>query len=158
MTTRSAEHTTFVIERRLKAPVARVFRAWSMPESKRQWFACHGDWTPLEYTLDFRPGGAERNHVADTDGLLHAYDAHYIDIVPDTRIIYAYEMKLGETRISASLATIAFEAKAEGTRMVFTEQVVFLDGYADNGARLQGTEIGLDNLEIFLERETSPIH
>ncbi|MBX4902126.1 SRPBCC family protein [Rhizobium bangladeshense] len=157
MTTRSAEHTSFVIERRLKAPVARVFRAWSTPDSKRQWFACHGDWVPLEYALDFRPGGAEKNYVADTDGLLHAYDAHYIDIVPDNRIIYAYDMKLGESRISASLATVAFEAEAGGTRMVFTEQVVFLDGYADNGARLQGTEIGLDNLTLFLERETSPI-
>lgn len=158
MTTRSAEHTTFVIERRLKAPVARVFRAWSMPESKRQWFACHGEWVPLEYTLDFRPGGAERNYVADTDGLLHAYDAHYIDIVPDTRIVYAYEMKLGQTRISASLATVTFKATPGGTRMVFTEQVVFLDGYPDNGARLQGTKIGLDNLTLFLEREASAIH
>ena len=158
MTTRSAEHATLVIERHLKAPVARVFRAWSAPEAKRQWFACHGEWAPLEYRLDFRPGGTERNHVADTDGLLHAFDAHYIDIVPDSRIIYAYEMKLGERRISASLATVAFEADPEGTRMIFTEQVVFLDGYADNGARLQGTQIGLDNLELFLEREASPIH
>lgn len=58
-------------------------------------------------------------------GLLHAYDAHYIDIVPDVRIIYAYEMKLGESRISASLTTVAFEAEPGGTRMVFTEQVVF---------------------------------
>jgi uncharacterized protein YndB with AHSA1/START domain len=113
---------------------------------------------PLDYGLDFRPGGAERNYVADTDGLLHAYDAHYIDIVLNTRIIYAYEMKLGETRISASLTTVAFEAEAGGTKMVFTEQVVFLDGYADNGARLQGTEIGLDNLQLFLEPEESPIH
>ncbi|EJZ21873.1 SRPBCC family protein [Rhizobium sp. Pop5] len=158
MTTRTAEHTTFVIERRLKAPVARVFRAWSMPESKRQWFACHGDWAPLEYALDFRPGGTERNYVADTDGLLHAYDAHYIDIVPDTRIVYAYEMKLGQTRISASLATVTFKAAPGGTKMIFTEQVVFLDGYPDNGARLQGTKIGLDNLELFLEREMSPLH
>ncbi|MGZ2428948.1 hypothetical protein ACVI1T_000847 [Rhizobium redzepovicii] len=78
--------------------------------------------------------------------------------MPDVRIIYAYEMKLGERRISASLATVAFEADPEGTRMIFTEQVVFLDGYADNGARLQGTEIGLDNLELFLEREANPIH
>ncbi|MGV4795528.1 SRPBCC family protein [Rhizobium sp. F40D2] len=158
MTTRSAEHTTLVIERRLKAPVARVFRAWSTPEAKRQWFACHDEWAALEYDLDFRPGGTERNYVADTDGLLHAFDAHYIDIVPDARIIYAYEMKLGERRISASLATVAFEADPEGTRMIFTEQVAFLDGYADNGARLQGTEIGLDNLELFLERETNSIH
>ncbi|ANM10918.1 MULTISPECIES: SRPBCC family protein [unclassified Rhizobium] len=158
MTTHSTEHATLVIERQLKAPISRVFRAWSTPEAKRQWFACHGEWVPLEYTLDFRPGGAERNHVADTDGLLHAYDAHYIDIVPDSRIIYAYEMKLGERRISASLTTVTFKAEPAGTRMTFTEQVVFLDGYADNGARLQGTEIGLDNLELFLEREASPIH
>ncbi|MBW8786476.1 MAG: SRPBCC family protein [Rhizobium leguminosarum] len=158
MTTPSAEHATLVIERHLKAPVARVFRAWSAPEAKRQWFACHGGWVPLDYELDFRPGGTERNYVADTDGLLHAYDAHYIDIVPDARIIYAYEMKLGESRISASLTTVAFEAEPGGTKMVFTEQVVFLDGYADNGARLQGTEIGLDNLQLFLEREESPIH
>ncbi|PDS77348.1 SRPBCC family protein [Rhizobium sp. L43] len=158
MTTPSAEHATFVIERHLKVPIARVFRAWSTPEAKRQWFACHGEWVQLDYTLDFRPGGIERNHVADSDGLLHAFDARYIDIVPDARIIYAYEMKLGQTRISASLATVAFEAEPAGTRMVFTEQAVFLDGYADNGARLQGTEIGLDNLELFLEREESPIH
>ncbi|MGX9990093.1 SRPBCC family protein [Rhizobium sp. Z1P35] len=158
MTTPSAEHATLVIERHLKAPVARVFRAWSAPGAKRQWFACHGEWVPLDYELDFRPGGTERNYVADTDGLLHAYDAHYIDIVPDARIIYAYEMKLGESRISASLTTVAFEAEPGGTKMVFIEQVVFLDGYADNGARLQGTEIGLDNLQLFLEREESPIH
>ncbi|MBX4929184.1 SRPBCC family protein [Rhizobium binae] len=158
MTTRSAEHVTLVIERHLKAPVARVFRAWSMPESKRQWFACHGDWVPLEYGLDFRSGGLERNYVADTDGLLHAYDARYIDIVPDARIIYAYEMRLGESRISVSLATVVFETEPGGTKMVFTEQAVFLDGYADNGARLQGTEIGFDNLELFLERETRAIH
>ncbi|MGO8264035.1 ATPase, partial [Rhizobium ruizarguesonis] len=30
------------------------------------------------------------------------------------------------------------------------EHAVFLDGYAYNGARLQGTEIGLDNLQLFL--------
>jgi hypothetical protein len=41
--------------------------------------------------------------------------------------------------------------------MLFTEQAIFLDGYADDGSRLQGTEIGLDRLQAFLERETSSI-
>lgn len=154
----SAEHATFTLERRLKAPVRRVFRAWAEPASKRQWFACHEDWVPLDYALDFRIGGSERNHVADSDGVLHAYEARYIDIVPDARIIFAYDMKLGESRISASLATILFAPAADGTRMTFTEQVVFLDGYADNGSRLRGTEIGLERLQAFLEREASPIH
>lgn len=157
MTKPSADHATLTIERHLRAPVARVFRAWSNPQSKRQWFACHEDWVPLEYALDFRPGGSERNHINSSDGVLHAYEANYIDIVPDVRIIYAYDMKLGKKRISVSLATVTFEAQAGGTKMLFTEQAIFLDGYADDGSRLQGTEIGLDRLQAFLERETSSI-
>ncbi|MGO8048345.1 ATPase, partial [Rhizobium johnstonii] len=52
MTIRSAEHATLVIERHLKAPISRVFRSWSTPESKRQCFACHGEWVPLDYDID----------------------------------------------------------------------------------------------------------
>ncbi|TCU12822.1 SRPBCC family protein [Rhizobium sullae] len=158
MSSHSAVHSTIVIERHLRASPARAFRAWADPESKQKWFACHDDWVSLAYSLDFRPGGKERNHVADSEGLLHAYDAHYLDTIENTRIIYAYEMKLGEKRISASLATVTFEEGPAGTKMVFTEQVVFLDGYADDGLRLQGTEIALDHFQAFVERETSQVH
>ncbi|TCR83929.1 MULTISPECIES: SRPBCC family protein [Rhizobium/Agrobacterium group] len=154
----STEHATLNIERHLKASVARAFRAWSNADAKRKWFACHDNWISIDYTLDFRQGGLERNHVADSDGLLHAYEARYIDIVPDARIIYAYDMKLGEKRISVSLATITFEAEPGGTRMLFTEQLVFLDGYSDDGLRLQGTEMLLDHYELYLEREESGTH
>jgi uncharacterized protein YndB with AHSA1/START domain len=154
----SAEHATLTIERHLKASASRVFAAWASSEAKRQWFACHDEWVPLEYSLDFRVGGAERNHVSDTDGVLHAYEARYIDIVASARIIYAYDMKLGDTCISASLATVTFEATATGTKMLFTEQVVFLDGYADNGSRLQGTEILIDRIQAFVEGETGVVH
>ncbi|MFP3547080.1 SRPBCC family protein [Rhizobium sp. SIMBA_035] len=158
MTQPSATHTTFTIERQLKAKPERAFRAWANPASKQTWFACHDGWATIEYRLDFRAGGSERNHTSDGEGLLHAYDAHYLDVVENARIVYAYEMKLGETRISASLATITFEPSAAGTRMLFTEQVVFLDGYPDDGLRRQGTEIGLDNFEAFLDREASGTH
>jgi len=154
----SAVHTTFTIERQLKADPKRAFRAWADPASKQKWFACHGDWKTLEYRLDFRPGGSERNYTADGDGLLHAYDAHYLDVVEDIRIVYAYEMRLGETRISVSLTTVTFEPSAAGTRMLFTEQVVFLDGYPDDGMRRQGTELGLDSFEAFLKREAGGVH
>jgi uncharacterized protein YndB with AHSA1/START domain len=159
MTTKhSAEHATLTIERNLRASVARTFSAWANPESKRQWFACHDEWVALKYSLDFRVGGIERNDVADTSGVLHAYEASYLDIIQDARIIYAYQMKLGDTRISASLATVTFEATATGTKMLFTEQVVFLDGYADDGSRLQGTELLLDSLQAFVDREASVVH
>ncbi len=112
-------HETFAIGRKMRAPVSRVFAAWADPEAKRQWFACHDEWVSLEYNLDFRVGGQERNRVADSDGVPHTYEARYLDIVPQARIIYAYDMKLGETRISASLATITFEATPSGTTMLF---------------------------------------
>jgi len=78
--------------------------------------------------------------------------------VPQARIVYAYDMKLGETRISASLATVTYEATTSGTTMVFTEQVVFLDGYADDGSRRQGTEILVDRIQAFVERDGSTAH
>jgi hypothetical protein len=42
--------------------------------------------------------------------------------------------------------------------MLFTEQLVFLDGYSDDGLRLQGTEMLLDHYELYLEREESGTH
>lgn len=158
MTRHFAMHETFAIERKMRAPISRVFAAWADAEAKRQWFACHDEWVPIEYSLEFRVGGQERNRVADSDGVLHAYEARYLDIVPQARIIYAYDMKLGETRISASLATITFEATPSGTTMLFTEQVVFLDDYTDGGSRRQGTEILVDRIQAFVERDGSTAH
>lgn len=157
MSERSTEHTTITIERHFKAPLSRVFSAWSIPEQKQQWFACHGDWTPLDFQLDFRTGGSESNRVASTDGVVHAYQARYIDVVTNERIIYAFDMMLDDVRISVSLATVIFAHEAAGTKMSFVEQVVFLDGYGDNGSRLMGTEIGFDNLRLYVEGdETRP--
>jgi len=158
MTRHSAIHETFTIERKIRAPVSRVFGAWGDPAAKRQWFACHDEWVPLDYGLDFRVGGQEHNRVADSDGVPHVYEARYLDIVPQARIIYAYDMKLGETRISASLATVTFEATSSGTTMLFTEQVAFLDGYADGGSRRQGTEILVDRIQAYVERHGSTAH
>jgi uncharacterized protein YndB with AHSA1/START domain len=154
MSKRSAMPATFVIERTYAAAPARVFHAWADPAAKAQWFSCHDDWTSVAHELDFRVGGREMNRVVPSGGgPIHAYDAHYHDIVPNERIIYTYDMHLGETRISVSLATVELFPAGRGTRLVFTEQVVFLDGYDDRGSREQGTEEALDKLGATLERE-----
>jgi uncharacterized protein YndB with AHSA1/START domain len=36
------------------------------------------------------------------------FDATYFDVVPDTRLIYTYEMHQDGRKISASLATLQF--------------------------------------------------
>jgi len=146
----SEAHTSFRIDRKLPALPARVFAAWSRAEAKQAWFSCHDDWRNAGYALDFRVGGSEYNEVRDRDGVAHVFRAHFLDIVPDRRIVYAYELLLGERRISVSLVTVAFQPDAGGTLMSFTEQVVFLDGHADDGERREGTEVGLDRLAAWL--------
>jgi uncharacterized protein YndB with AHSA1/START domain len=146
MTTRSVEHTSFSLERDFAAAPERVFRAWSDADAKRSWFVCDPDMKVTDYRLDFRPGGRETNQVEAPDGSVHRFQGFYLDIVENERLIYAFDMLLGETRISASLATIEFRPRQGGTRMVYTEQVAFLDGYQDREERIRGTDEGFDNL------------
>ncbi|HEX9463819.1 MAG TPA: SRPBCC family protein [Alphaproteobacteria bacterium] len=153
MTKRSADHATFVIERTYSAAPARVFAAWSTAEAKAAWFVGPaGKWSVLERKLDFRVGGRERVRGAIAGGPVTDFDACYFDIVPNERIVYAYGMHLDDRRISVSLATIEFKPQGTGTRLVLTEQGVFLDGYDDAGSRERGTRGLLDQLEAALRQ------
>ncbi|TMG34851.1 MAG: hypothetical protein E6H88_14185 [Chloroflexi bacterium] len=73
--------------------------------------------------------------------------------MPNERIIFAYDMHVDDKRISVSLATVELEPKGAGTRLVFTEQGAFLDGYDDAGSREHGTRELLDALGTVLGRE-----
>lgn len=117
--------------------------------------ACHDDWVTSFHELDLRPGGRERLITGPAGGTAHAFDAVYWDVVPDQRIVFAYDMHLDDTRISVSLATVEFFPSGRGTRLVFTEQGAFLDGYDDVAGREEGTRIGLENLARVLAEMTS---
>lgn len=147
MTVRNAKHATFTIERVYPAAPARVFAAWSNKDSKAAWAYCHEEWVPAVHDFDFRVGGREYAVTGPAGGTRHVFSAIYHDIVPDQRIVYAYDMHLDDRRISVSLTTIEFLATKDGTRLVFTEQGVFLDGYDDIAGREEGTRIGLGNLD-----------
>jgi uncharacterized protein YndB with AHSA1/START domain len=146
MSERSATHGTFAIERVYDAAPARVFRAWADPAAKARWFVGLADWRLLECAIDFRVGGRERLSGRKGSGIVSTFDAVYHDIVPDRRIIYCYDMRLDQVHISASLATVELEPAGSGTRLTFTEQAVFLDGYDDAGSRERGTRILLEQL------------
>jgi len=146
MTERSVTHATFVIERTYPATLARVFQALSDKEAKNKWFVGPGAWRQTRYELDFRVGGREVNSGSKAGEPAHTFDAIYHDIVADERIIYSYDMHVGDTRISVSLATIELRPEGNGTRLTFTEQGSFLDGYDDPAGRERGTHDLLDAL------------
>lgn len=140
------EHTTFIIERELPGSPRHAFRFWSDRALKEVWNACHPEWTILEDAFDFRTGGGEVKRWRTPDGEQLTYRAYFLDIVPEQRIIYAYEMTFAGRRMSASLATVEFSPLARQTQMKFTEQAVFLGDQQARSQRLAGTEDGFDRL------------
>ena len=153
MTERSVVHANFVVERTYDASPPRVFAAWANPAAKARWFAGPDEWRIAEFKLDFRVGGREINRGGPEGGPFRSYNAFYQDIVANERIIYTYDKHLDEKRISVSLATVEFMPAGVGTRLIFTEQGAFLDGYDDRGLREQGTGALLDALGAELGRE-----
>jgi uncharacterized protein YndB with AHSA1/START domain len=138
----STTHSTFVIERVYDATPTHVFHAWADADAKSQWF---GPPSASGHSLDFAVGGTEQLTV-EMDGDVYRYEARYQDIVPEQRIIHAYQMHRNEDRISVSLATIELAAEGEGTRLTITEQGVYLDGHDTPVEREQGTHELLDAL------------
>jgi uncharacterized protein YndB with AHSA1/START domain len=138
----SVAHSTFSIERAYPASPARVFAAFANQATKRRWFAEGEGWQVDEFSSDFRVGGYERARFSFEGGGPMGNDTVYLDIVPERRIVFAYTMLAGDTRISVSLATIELTPAGAGTRLLYTEQGAFFDG-ADKPA---GREIGCRDL------------
>lgn len=144
---RQAAHGTFRLERRYPVAVARVYAALTEPEAKARWFIGPAGWEALMRFMDVRPGGRECAQGRFPDGTLTTFDAVYFDVIPQSRLVYGYEMHVNDRRISVSLATMElFTDGPSATRLVVTEQGTFLDGYDDAGAREQGTAGLLDQL------------
>jgi uncharacterized protein YndB with AHSA1/START domain len=143
---RTVAHATFSLERIYDSSPALVFRALSDKAAKARWFEGGDGWTVVEREMDVRPGGRERLKGRWASGMVTTFDAVYFDVVANQRLVYGYEMRLDDRKISVSLATIELAPTGEGTRLKVTEQGAFLDGYDDAGKREHGTGLLLDRL------------
>jgi len=150
MPSHSTEHATFRIDRTLPAPPPKVFAAFADREAKARWFVGPDENSPTDHQLDFRVGGRERLVSRQPDGPTFTFEAEYRDIVPDRRIVYAYDMTQDDARLSVSVATIELEPAGDATRLTVTEQGVYLDGRDTMAQREQGTRVLLDQLEASL--------
>jgi uncharacterized protein YndB with AHSA1/START domain len=106
-----------------------------------------------EAEMDFSVGGHERFSGLTPEGGTYRYDATFYDIVPDRRIVYCYEMYAGDDRMSVSVATVDIVPDGTGTRLIYTEQGVFLDSLDKPEQREEGTAWMLDNLGKYLESQ-----
>jgi uncharacterized protein YndB with AHSA1/START domain len=144
---RSVVHDIFHLERTYDATADQVYKALSDEVAKSRWFYGPEGWRLIERTMDVRVGGRERVKGGFDGGVTTTFDAIYHDVVPRERLVYTYEMRIDERKISVSLATLELEPAGAGrTKLKICEQGAFLDGYDDAGSRERGTAGLLDQL------------
>ena len=98
-------------------------------------------------------GGEEVNRGPGPGGVPVVFRCRYHDIVPDERIVFAYDLELDHRLVSVSLTTIELHADGTGTRLVFTEHGAFFDDLDDPAGREHGTGKLLDAMAAALRAE-----
>jgi len=84
------------VETRIKAPIAKVWSAYTTPADIVQWNAASDDWHTTQSTVDLRPGGAFSSRMEAKDGSFgFDFAGTYTKIVPHQRIEYVFGDRTG---------------------------------------------------------------
>jgi uncharacterized protein YndB with AHSA1/START domain len=122
------EKPSLTIVRRIKAPPARVYAAWTRPELMARW------WGPdagpvLSAEADPRVGGRFRVVFQTLDGETHDCRGEYQEVEADRKLVFTWEwVTMPERR---SLVTIRLRPVEEGTELNFTHSQFFDEAARD---------------------------
>lgn len=78
-----------VVKRRLKAPRARVFAAWTRPELMARWFFPDAAFS-VEVQSELVPGGRYSLRMREPNGTEHLQFGCYREIVPVSRLVFTW--------------------------------------------------------------------
>ncbi|WP_198369227.1 SRPBCC family protein [Roseomonas rosulenta] len=116
---------SLTLVRRIKAPPASVFEAWTRPEILALWWGPHHT-RVAEAEIDARAGGRFRIVLVEDTGPRHEVSGTYAELVPEQRLVFSWAWTNAPERVSR--VTVAFRAIAEGTEVTVTH-----DRFADEG-------------------------
>jgi uncharacterized protein YndB with AHSA1/START domain len=130
--------TTLRLERRLAAPPAKVFEAWTKADALTAWFAPGPDFTVKVHELEPRLGGRYKIDMRDPGGVSHITRGTYREFSPPTRLAFTWvweEEREDKRKQGETLVTIDFHADGAGTRLVLTHE-----RFPDTAARDEHTK------------------
>jgi len=121
-------HDTDTMERTYAASPAHVFDAWADPEKRRIWGSPSDEIDLRIEAADFSVNGEDITSCMMGDEAIAIVRAHYLDIVPERRIIYNESISSLEALEGVSLVAAEFLPEGRGTRLVLTLQTLAVDG------------------------------
>ncbi|MFB6725811.1 SRPBCC family protein [Kribbella sp. NPDC056345] len=142
----SVTHSTFTLERHYPVPVDRVFAAWATPDARKRWMA-----QGAEHSQNFTVGGRETAKGLDGEGRPLTYEARYVDIVPNERILTTSTLSTGDVLSTTSVTSVEFQPDGNGTLLTLTEHGMYLPGQEKPEWREAGTAQQLDTLATELK-------
>ncbi|HEU5296719.1 MAG TPA: SRPBCC family protein [Burkholderiaceae bacterium] len=116
----AADSNDLVISRLVRAPRAKLWRAWTDPELLKQWW-CPRPWTTEVRTFELRPGGGFHTFMRGPDGGTSDNPGCFVEIVPSSRIAFTTALTAGwrpGTPWMPMTAVITLADEASGTRYV----------------------------------------
>ena len=145
MATQTAVKPSLTIKRRLNAPPAKVFAAWTDPEKVKAWMG-PGEIKALAATCDVRVGGRYHWVMRTPAGEEHDVSGVYREIVPDRKLVFTWAWKSTPER--ESLVTVLLKPDGDGTLLTLTHEQLFDE--ATRNSHQHGWNGALDKMEKFL--------
>jgi uncharacterized protein YndB with AHSA1/START domain len=148
MSTQLITKPSLTIKRRLNAPPAKVFSAWTDPQRLTRWFGPDGG-AVLHADTDVRVGGRFRVVFRTEDGEEHDVSGLYREVVADAKLQFTWMWRTMPER--KSLVTIDLKPDGAGCMLTLTHEQ-FVDEPARDRHRT-GWNGCLDKLESYIAQQ-----
>jgi uncharacterized protein YndB with AHSA1/START domain len=143
------QHATITLQYSYSAPLELVFSKFADPVERARWSAPSND--ELVYDeADFQIGGKDVFRCGPKGDLKFRGETHYLDIVPNARVISSETVAVDGRRLAAALTTLDFEPTKDGTLLTVTVQIVSFVGPDMMSSYESGNRSALKNLALHL--------
>jgi len=144
--TRPVEKPSLTLKRRINAPPAKIFAAWTDPEKLAQWFGPADTVAgSASAELDVKVGGRFRVRFRTENGEQHEVGGAYREVTPDQRLVFTWAWRSTPER--ESLVTVALRPDGAATVLTLTHEQFFDQAARDGHER--GWTGTLDRLERY---------
>lgn len=120
------------LKRRLNAPPAKIYRAWTDAAKISRWFGPEAA-EMLRAETDVRVGGRFRIVFRGPDGEEHDVGGVYREVVPNQKLVFTWAWRSTPER--ESLVTVALKRDGDGTLLTLLHEQFFDEAARDRHGR-----------------------